>query len=407
MTIKDINKRYCSGCSLCVQLCTKKCISMHPDREGFFYPVIDEDSCVDCGLCYQKCPVNSQYMENHILPIYYSATIADKQELLESSSGGIFIALAKYILSEGGYVCGCVFDEDMSVRHICTNSLDEVRKMKGSKYVQSTVGSVLPQIKELIAKGYKILFTGTACQIAAVKGFIKSTNNLFLVDILCHGVPSPLFFRKYVEFLENKHGGRVVNVEFRNKKKLGWGSEHRTYYEIEKNGKLKGYRPILPVYFCSFFWGANLRECCYNCLFAGEKRISDITIGDFWGYWSYYHKKFPEGISVISVNTNKGKILFEAIKNEMIFCDELSADKAKGSNTNFYHPTPRPIIRDYFYIDLYRKSYKDFIWFVYLNRSIRKKVIISLYGRFVPQFVKNLISRIRFSYENICNNSNV
>ena len=320
MNINDIGKKDCSGCSLCVQLCVKECISMRSDEEGFLFPVIDMDKCIDCGLCYRKCPVNRQSVTNNKnFPKYYASAISDTKELLECSSGGAFIGLAKYVLSHGGYVCGCVFDEHMRAVHKCTNSLEEVRRMRGSKYVQSSIEKAFPQVKDLIDDGKIVLFTGTACQIAAVKGFVKSTEKLFLVDILCHGVPSPLFFEKYVEFLGKKHKGRVVNLEFRNKKKLGWGSEHRTYYEVERNGVVRGYRPVLPAYFCSFFWGTNLRESCYNCKFAGPDRISDITIGDFWGYWSYYHRNFPEGISIASVNTPKGELLFDEVKDKMSF----------------------------------------------------------------------------------------
>lgn len=397
MNINDIGKKDCSGCSLCVQLCVKECIFMRSDEEGFLFPVIDMDKCIDCGLCYRKCPVNRQSVTNNKnFPKYYASAISDTKELLECSSGGTFIELAKYVLSQGGYVCGCVFDEHMRAVHKCTNSLEEVRRMRGSKYVQSSIEKAFPQVKDLIDDGKIVLFTGTACQIAAVKGFVKSTEKLFLVDILCHGVPSPLFFEKYVEFLGKKHKGRVVNLEFRNKKKLGWGSEHRTYYEVERNGVVRGYRPVLPAYFCSFFWGTNLRESCYNCKFAGPDRISDITIGDFWGYWSYYHRNFPEGISIASVNTPKGELLFDEVKDKMSFCDELPADKAKGTNTNFYHPTSRPLARDNFYVNIKKRRYEDFVWRVYLNKYTRKKILVSLYGRFMPKFMKKIANSLRY-----------
>lgn len=394
MTIDDINKIDCCGCSLCANLCGKKCITMQFDEEGFLFPVINKEHCTDCGLCYKKCPVNKANKVDKIDPIYYASAISDKEDLLNSSSGGTFIALAKYILSEDGYVCGCVFDENMMAKHICTNSLNDVKRMMGSKYVQSTIESVLPEVKQLVINGHKVMFTGTACQIAAVKGLLRNVGNIYFVDILCHGVPSPLLFKKYVDFLEKKHNGKVVNLEFRNKKELGWGSEHRTYYEIAKNGKNKGYRPVLPAYFCSFFYGTNLRESCYNCKFAGPNRISDITIGDFWGYWAYYKKKFPEGVSIASLNSEKGKRLFEAIKSKMAFCDELPADKGKGTNTNFYHPTIRPQSRNGFYEGLKEKQYKNFIWKIYKDKYTRKNFIISIYGRFVPTWIKNIKTKI-------------
>lgn len=393
MTIEDIRKNNCCGCSVCVNVCVQKCISMQSDEEGFLVPVINKDECTNCGLCYKKCPVNQKY-EIRDTSRYFASAIADKKELMESSSGGVFIELAKYILTQDGYVCGCVFDKEMRAVHICSNKMEDIHRMMGSKYVQSTVEHVLPEVKYLLKSGKKVLFTGTACQVAAVKSLIRNTENLYLVDILCHGVPSPLFFQKYVMFLEQRHKGKLVNIEFRNKKKLGWGSEHRTFYEIKKNGTVRGYRPFLPAYFCSFFYGTNLRESCYNCKYAGENRISDITIGDFWGYFAFYRRNFPEGISIVSVNSECGQNLFGAIRNKLNFCDELSPDKAKGTNTNFYHPTPRPISRNDFYKDFYKKSYKDFVWKVYLDKNTRKKFIVSLYGRFMPLCIKKLRNKI-------------
>lgn len=397
MTIEEIGREHCSGCSLCTQVCGKQCIRMEADKEGFLMPVIDHDACVDCGACYKLCPSAPEHAIEETQPVYYASAIADKEDLLHSSSGGTFIALAKWMISQGGYVCGCVFDTDMKAVHVCTTDMDVVRSMRGSKYVQSSIEAVLPQVKALVKEGKKVLFTGTACQVAAVKAYVRDHSNLYLVDILCHGVPSPLFLRKYKDALESKHRGKLVRLEFRNKEKLGWGSEHRTYYEIEKNGKVTGYRPALPAYFCSFFWGIDLRESCYNCKFAGPNRISDITIGDFWGYWSYYHKNFPEGISISSVNTERGREMMEAVKPEMDFFEIVPPADAKGTNTNFYHPTPRPAGRNGFYDGIYEKPYSHFIKRTLLDRSSRKKMLRSLYGRFVPKFIRSTITGFRQS----------
>lgn len=396
MTIEKISND-CCGCSLCVQICKKCCISMQPNSEGFLYPIIDHDKCVDCGLCYKKCPCNGFENKGKITPNYYAAANKNDDDLIKSSSGGLFIAIAKAVLKLDGYVCGCVFNEHMKAVHICTNDLQNVKRMMGSKYVQSTIEECLPEIKRLILAGNKVLFTGTACQNAAVKEHIRDKENLYLIDILCHGVPSPLFFSKYVDYLQKEHGGKLTNIEFRDKKKLGWGSEHRTFYTIEKNGKGKGYTPSLPAYFCSFFWGTNLRESCYKCPFSGEERITDITIGDFWGYWSYFHKKFPKGISIASVNTQRGEELMNLIKEELDYCINIPKDQAKGTNTNFYHPTSRPKTRDSFYHDIKNRDYKDFICPVYLNKETRKKMMISIYGRYMPKFIKSIITYFRKS----------
>lgn len=393
MTIESVGKINCSGCSLCSLICPKKSITMKQDAEGFLQPVIDHTTCVDCGACYKQCPCKEQYAEER-KPVYYATAINDKQLLGKSSSGGVFIALASKFIEDGGYVCGCVFNEDMAAIHICTNNLEEAKRMMGSKYVQSSISSCMEEVKRLLKENHKVLFTGTACQIAAVKQLVRDAENLYCVDILCHGVPSPLFLKKYVKHLEQKHHGKLTRLEFRNKEKLGWGSEHRTYYEITRSGNKKGYRPNLPAYFCAFFWGLNLRESCYHCKFTGTNRVSDITIGDFWGYWSYFKKNFPEGISIVSVNDEKGRILFDSIRGREEYLFDLEQKNALGTNTNFYHPTLKPSTRDGFYSNLEHLEYKAFKKRVFFDPTIRKKLLVSAYGCYVPSGVRGLIRKI-------------
>lgn len=389
MTIEKVGRENCSGCSLCTLSCPHKCISMQEDNEGFLQPVIDTSTCVDCGVCYHLCPCKEEEKIKRT-PIYFAAAIKNKHLLNKSSSGGLFIELASSFIDQGGYVCGCVFNEQMEARHICTNKLDIVKQMMGSKYVQSTIKDCLIEIKRLLNNSAKVLFTGTACQIAAVKQFTKDPDNLFCVDILCHGVPSPLYFKKYVDYLQKKHKGCLTKMEFRNKDKRGWGAEHRTYYEIKKGDKVKGYRPFLPSYFSAFFWGINLRESCYHCKFTGVNRISDITIGDFWGSWYYFKKEFNEGISISSINTDKGHALFNAIIDNLDFYTEIPQKAALGSNTNFYHPTLKPSTRDDFYKDINYKSYDQMKWRVFMDKSSRRKLLVSLYGRLIPNCVKKI-----------------
>lgn len=396
MTIESIKNDICCGCSLCSLVCAKKSISMIANNEGFLHPSLDHTTCVDCGLCYKMCPCNDEQLPDGNA-VFYASAINDKEQLLRSSSGGNFIALASAFIAQEGYVCGCVFNDKMVAEHICTNQLDDVKRMMGSKYVQSTITACLPVVKQLLSEGHRVLFTGTACQVAAVRQFTRDHKRLYTVDILCHGVPSPLYLEKYKAYLEKKHGGRLVGLQFRNKEKLGWGSEHRTFYVIEKNGKRKGYRPALPAYFCAFFWSLNLRESCYNCKFAGLNRVSDITIGDFWGYWAYFKKRYPEGISIASVNTEKGELLYNLARGSMSYCVEVPQDDAIVSNTNFYHPTVRPSTRSSFYNGIDHLSYRKMRKRVFLDKTARKKLLTSLYGRFMPvsikQFIRNKILR--------------
>lgn len=390
-----IEKKSCTGCGLCAEVCPKNCITMVADEEGFLYPRIDDSKCINCNLCEKRCPHNNDFTSKDS-PDYYCAINGDAEDLLKSSSGGMFIAFAKMILDKGGIVCGCVYDEDMVAKHICTDELEIVYKMCGSKYVQSRAYDTYPEIEKYLLMERKVLFTGTGCQVAALKGYLgKEYNELLTIDILCHGVPSPEFFRKYVEHLEKKYKGQVTDIQFRNKEKRGWGSEHRTCIFINKNGKQRKVRPFLPAYCCAFFWGINLRPSCYQCKYAGEKRVSDITIGDYWGYWKKYKKNFYEGISIASINTTKGKEGFEKQISEFTFVEKLPSNEAKGSNTNFYNPTKCPLNRDMFYKNLKEIDYYELVKHTFIDKTCRRRLIVSLYGKIVPNKIMRLIRYLR------------
>lgn len=386
----------CAGCCLCSEICPASSIMMHPDKEGFLKPHIDQTTCIHCGLCVKKCPQNTI-----IKPFgdskYYSAINSNEKDISASSSGGMFICFARYTISVGGVVCGCIYDENMIARHVCTDDISIVRKMCGSKYVQSNIQSCYKQIKNILESDQYLLFTGTACQIAGLRQYLdKEYEKLLLIDILCHGVPSPGYFGIYVEHLEKKYKGKVINIEFRNKEKRGWGSEHRTCIYIEKDeGEIHKYRPFLPAYFCAFFWGINLNYSCYKCRYANELRISDITIGDYWGYWNKYHMKFKEGISVVSVSSIKGTALINTNKSNFAKFDALLPEEAKGSNTNFYHPTTLEISRSRFYEINGKKSYFKYVLRTFCDSSQTKKMIISLYGKIVPERVSDYLRFLR------------
>lgn len=381
----------CTGCGLCSQVCPQKCITMVPDEEGFLVPQIDVAVCINCGLCKKKCPQNT-LAEKSKESTYYSAINADENDLLKSSSGGMFILLAKHMLSLGGSVCGCIYDENVVAKHVCTDDINTVCKMLGSKYVQSEAYQSYPEVNEALEADRYVMFTGTACQIAAIKVYLgKEYERLLTVDILCHGVPSPELFKKYVAYLGEKHRGKVTDISFRSKDRFGWGSEHRTRITLYDNkGKEKKYYPYMPAYFCAFFYGLNLRESCYQCKYAGAQRVSDVTIGDYWGYYQKYKRRFPEGISIISVNTEKGNSWIQGRLNECSFFEKLSEDEGKGSNTNFYHPTERYNARTGFYGGIATKSYSNFAKAIYFNKECRKRLIRTFLGAVKCRIKKRL-----------------
>ncbi len=372
--------KFCTGCGLCSEICPQACIKMVNNYEGFISPVVDEFKCVKCKLCIEKCPQNNNIKKSESSD-YYAAANSNETDLSESSSGGMFILFAKEVLLLGGMVSGCIYDENMKCIHTITDDIQIVKKMCGSKYVQSEAFSSYKMIKACLNNGRIVLFSGTGCQVAALKVFLgKDYPKLITVDILCHGVPSNVLFRKYIDYLEKKRRLKVVDVSFRCKDMFGWGSEHRTRVTFLYKGKLLHEFPYMPAYFCAFFYGINLMESCYRCKYAGRERISDITIGDFWGYYEKFHRRFPKGISIILTNNNKGKMFVDRCEHKMSFFKKLTEAEGKGTNTNLYHPTYRYKSRADFYKDLYNKSYTDISVKIYTNKEIRKKLIKSFMG---------------------------
>ncbi len=397
-TIEQIKKTHCTGCGLCSEKCPTNCILMAEDTEGFRFPQIDSAKCIECGLCLRLCPATDAAVplynksERH----YRCGIIKNKGMLLKSSSGGIFGALAEYILNIGGYICGCVYSDELEAIHILSNKKTEIEKMHGSKYVQSRAEHCFPEIQKLLDANDIVMFSGTACQVAALRLYLKKDyQNLYCVEILCHGVPAPGLFKQYKIFLERKLNGRICDIRFRDKRKNGWKCEHSMCVFYQKNGKTYEYRPILPAYFSSFFYGLSLRESCYKCKFATIERVADLTIGDFWGAWKKYSKRFPEGISVIGINNNKGQLLADSINDKLDFCEVLSESEAIASNGNFIHPGKRPIERTTFYDSIPRRGYRGLWKKTYLSKSCRKNTLVSIYGAFVPAKIRFFIHRKR------------
>lgn len=392
-------KGKCTGCGLCAEKCPQKCIQMKRDKEGFAYPTIDMAQCVQCKICERSCQALTAsdmfYPKSHD---FFCAVSSDKDELLKSSSGGIFSLLAKSFIRQGDYIAGCMYDDNMTAVHVLTNDEEVLSAMRGSKYVQSNLQQLFLSINDILRKGKKVLFTGTGCQISAVRAFVgeRFQENLYTVEILCHGVPSPLFFECYVRYLERKHHGRVTDIQFRNKEKDGWGSEHKTCVLLRTgDGKVKKVRPFMPAYFSSFFYGMNLRESCYACKYAQGQRTADLSIGDFWGAWKKYGRNFDEGISVAAVNSEKGKQLSQIVIDNSTHFEWLSEKEAMHGNDSFYSPVVRPKEREAFYDNVERSGYAGIWKKVYLNKTYRKKVFKSLYGALIPKKIRMIRHTIR------------
>ena len=297
----DKSKHDCSGCTACVNVCPKKCISMVPDCLGFNYPVVDMTTCINCDLCVKICPFHESPINRE--PKAYAARCKDTDELYKSSSGGAFVGISDYIIKEGGVIYGVVYGDNLEVKHVRAENKQERDAMRGSKYVQSNINGIITSVKKDLKNGKTVLFAGTPCQSAGVGAAIpvKYKSKLILVDLICHGCPSPKVWEEYVKWFSTKHNFLPTKAVFRDKRESGW----KKYTDLFiSNDKIKKGGDYIEL----FKKDIMLRESCGSCPFSSLNRPSDITIGDFWGYEFYKPELNVDGlgVSIMLANTNKG-----------------------------------------------------------------------------------------------------
>lgn len=309
--ISKKTKYDCCGCTACENACNHNAITMQPDSMGFLYPVIDSTKCTDCGLCEKVCQFHSRYYryEKSETPLAYSLRLKDEKQLLRSQSGGAFYALAKSLIEEGGIVYGAAFTNDWKVSHQRVDNIRDLEKLRMSKYVQSDMRGVYAQIKGDLHLNSKVLFAGTACQVAGLKSYLPNRlqDNLYCIDIICHGVPSPKIWEDYLTYLEDKYKSKIMKACFRDKR-FGWHGATESF--LFNNGREIFRKTNNRLYFS----GLSLREACSKCYFTNTKRVGDITIGDCWGL----PKNSPfeldkKGVSLVLVNSIKGANLLTSI----------------------------------------------------------------------------------------------
>ncbi|HII4402468.1 TPA: Coenzyme F420 hydrogenase/dehydrogenase, beta subunit C-terminal domain [Clostridium perfringens] len=376
---------FCSGCRACEKSCPKDAIEMIYDKEGFLIPSINNDKCIDCNICVKKCPQNNTMYKNE-KQIIYGGVLKDKEYLQKSSSGGAFIAFAKIILDLKGVVYGCAFNNEFKAEHIRVDSYSELYKLQGSKYVQSNTGNTFCDVKRDILDGKFVLYSGTPCQIAGLYSFLgKNLNNLFTIEILCHGVPSPKLFNEYIKWREYKIGDKITGYNFRYKEK-GYGGRYLIKFKSDKCTKKLPL--MLDPYGDAFLSGKTFREVCYTCKYANSKRVSDITIGDFWGFENHYSSiETKGGVSLIIINSELGKSLFEKCKSNLYYI-ESSMEIAKKYNEGLKKPVKRPNERK----DVY-DGYKEKKYFSNkLKVGIKFKLRVS---SLIPITIKEKVKKIQ------------
>ena len=369
--IQILDKSQCCGCTACVSICPKQCITMREDEEGFLYPVVDSSHCIDCNLCKKVCP--ELYPKEMREPLHvYAAKHKNEQVRLASSSGGIFTLLAEKIIDESGVVFGVRFNNNWDVVHDYTETMEGLAVFRGSKYVQSYMGDCYLKAKSFLEQGRKVMFTGTPCQIAGLKNFLrKDYDNLLTVDVVCHGVPSPKVWQVYLDEIARKGGKNSVlshpivekteinHIDFRSKS-IGWKkfsfalTLSKATADGEKNTVLLSSIFTENPYMNAFLSNLSLRPSCYDCPAKAGKSGSDITIADFWGI----EDVLPEfdddkGISLVLSYSEKGGRWLAGLDCE---CIEVDYRSAQRMNPLISSSVSKPINRAFFFRQLIRKK---------------------------------------------------
>ncbi len=365
------NKKECCGCHACMSVCPERCIRMVADEEGFLYPQVNTSLCVGCNLCEKVCPVIHQHQPRMPLKVYASAN-KNLSVRMDSSSGGIFTLLAETVISRGGVVFGACYDEDWNVVHGWTDTMEGTKAFRGAKYVQSRIGNAYKEAKRLLEQGCQVLFSGTPCQTAGLKRFLrKEYEGLLTVDIVCHGVPSPDVWQSYLASINGKQD-RITYISMRNKKD-GWS---RYRMEIHAGDvPLYSGKASLNLYSKGYLANLYLRPSCHACPARAGKSRSDITLGDYWGI-QRFHPSFDDnkGTNLVLINTQKGMNHYGMID---VYHIETTYSQGIKENACVERSVPYPSLRDEFWsrfpdegiglIDkLCRK--KNRIWFRLWNR---------------------------------------
>lgn len=374
---KLCDKNTCTGCGGCVSICPKNAISLSQEDNGFLYPKINEEKCINCGMCEKFTTIlkNKKTNNTNEKKAYACKQKNDKLRM-QSQSGGLFATLANYILDENGVVYGCAYSDNFKVEHIKIEKKKDLIKLKGSKYVQSYITHCFKSIIDDLKSDRIVLFSGTPCQVDAIIKYAKikniSTDNLYSCDLICHGVPSPKVYEDYLRFMEEKYNSKIKNINLRDKKNGGWHN-HVDSIEFENGEKYCG-----KIYVDLFYSNLTLRKSCETCNYTNLERVSDITIADCWGIEKIYPNLWNDnkGISLAIIQTEKGLKLFDKISKELDI-QELKIEDCMQPQLS--HPTKKPYKKEKFWKD-YNKNNFEYILKKYtpyggIKFKIKRKIL--------------------------------
>lgn len=371
-TVADIEKRHCSGCGMCANICPEGAISMESDAEGFLYATVDGEACTDCGICAQRCPSYSFTSSNDVVSGCYALWVADEGVRLRSSSGGAFSLLADYVLERGGSVCGAAYDDKFVVRHIVVSDPAEMHRLRGSKYVQSDAGSVYSRVKDLLWSGTWVLFSGCPCQVAGLYSYLGGTHErLITVDLICHGVPSPGLFKRYLD--ENHVSRGIRRIEFRDKSAYGWSTHMNIYYE---DGSVHRSVCSEDPYYRMFLPCLAMRPFCSICKYSDLPRVADFSIGDWWGIEKYDSElNDRNGTSLVLINNERAQGIFSSVQGGTARLKRFPLDAARPRNYTIDRPFKAHPQRARFFKLLQHYSFDKAVEY-----GLQRRFDIGLYG---------------------------
>lgn len=359
------NKEKCCGCGVCSLVCPQKCITMMQDNEGFLYPKVDIKNCINCNICHSICPIE-KYIESESTGGGYIKAIGgwhkDDKIRFESSSGGAFSLLANLVIEQGGVVFGCTLDSELKAVHIGVDKKEELWKLRGSKYVQSEIGNIYYDVKQMLKSNRMVMFVGTPCQVAGLNVYLgkEEYNNLVKVDFICHGVPSPKIFESYLKQMEKEQESKIISFKFRNKD-YGWnpsGFQLGSEIKFANGKKIRKYPAIKDSYMNGFLDDVYLRPSCYSCDFKRlPKNYTDFTIADFWGV-NKVSKRLNDGkgTSLILIHNNHANAFWNLVEKDFYY-EQVDFQKAITRNKSFICSAPKNLLRKEFFDAFEKRGY--------------------------------------------------
>lgn len=392
--IEIIKKQDCCGCTACAAICPKNSIVMKEDEEGFLYPVVDVERCIQCGVCNKACPIQNPVIEDKQEQKAYLVQHKDEKVRLESSAGGAFTAIATVVIEKGGVVFGAAYDDNFRVHHTYVENVEKLKKFRNSKYVQSDLGESFKQVKRFLREGRCVCFSGTPCQIEGLAKYIGQNDNLILVDVVCHGVPSPLIWNKYLDY-QNVTDSKPDNIRFRDK---FYGYKYSTMSVIKEEKNVYHAGPQLDPMLRAFFSDACDRPSCYSCPFKKRYRVGDLTIWDCFSVYDFDKEMDDDkGTTRVLCHSDKGRILVEEMK-QIAICKEVPPDGLVAGVKEMYESVKMSPRREQFMADakklsgdeLFRKYY-PVTTKVKIKTIIRKTLLVTgIYG-----VTKKCLNRVR------------